>query len=102
MTVGTLIIQIPMPGIGSLKDKRRIVKSLIERLQSRFNVSAAEVAAQDSYRIAVVGLAVVANDGTFVGRQLDTILNFICNDNRIVVGKIDREIFTCDFDPPAL
>jgi len=102
MTVGTLIIQIPMPGIGSLKDKRRIVKSLIERLQSRFNVSAAEVAAQDSHRIAVVGLAVVANDGTFVGRQLDTILNFICNDNRIVVGKIDREIFTCDFDPPAL
>jgi hypothetical protein len=102
MTVGTLIIQIPMPGIGSLKDKRRIVKSLIQRLQSRFNVSAAEVAAQDSYRIAVVGLAVVANDGTFVGRQLDTILDFICNDNRIVIGKIDREIFTCDFDPPAL
>jgi hypothetical protein len=102
MTVGTLIIQIPLPGIGSLKDKRRIVKSLVERLQSRFNVSAAEVEAQDSHRIAVIGLAAVANDGAFVGRQLDTILDFIRNDNRIVVGKIDREIFSCDYDPPVL
>jgi len=102
MTVGTLIIQIPLPGIGSLKDKRRIVKSLTERLQSRFNVSIAEIAAQDSHRIAVIGLAVVANEGAFVRRQLDTVLDFLRNDNRVVVGKIDREIFTCDFDPPQL
>lgn len=98
MTVGTLIIQIPLPGIGSLKDKRRIVKSLTERLQSRFNVSIAEIAAQDSHRIAVIGLAVVANEGSFVRRQLDTVLDFLRNDNRVVPGKIDREIFTCDFD----
>ncbi|MBM4104078.1 MAG: DUF503 domain-containing protein [Planctomycetes bacterium] len=98
MTVGTLIIQIPLPGIGSLKDKRRIVKSLTERLQSRFNVSIAEIAAQDSHRIAVIGLAVVANEGSFVRRQLDAVLEFLRNDNRVVVGKIDREIFTCDFD----
>ena len=102
MTVGTLIIQIPLPGIGSLKDKRRIVKSLTERLQSRFNVSIAEIAAQDSHRIAVIGLAVVANEGAFVRRQLDTVLEFLRNDNRIVIGKIDREIFTCDFDMPQL
>jgi hypothetical protein len=98
MTVGTLIIQIPLPGIGSLKDKRRIVKSLTERLQSRFNISIAEIAAQDSHRIAVIGLAVVANEGSFVRRQLDTVLDFLRNDNRVVPGKIDREIFTCDFD----
>jgi uncharacterized protein YlxP (DUF503 family) len=98
MTVGTLIIQIPLPGIGSLKDKRRIVKSLTERLQSRFNISIAEIAAQDSHRIAVIGLAVVANEGSFVRRQLDTVLEFLRNDNRVVIGKIDRELFTCDFD----
>ncbi len=98
MTVGTLIIQIPLPGIGSLKDKRRIVKSLTERLQSRFNISIAEIAAQDSHRIAVIGLAVVANEGSFVRRQLDAVLDFLRNDNRVVPGKIDREIFTCDFD----
>ena len=98
MTGGTLIIQIPLPGIGSLKDKRRIVKSLTERLQSRFNISIAEIAAQDSHRIAVIGLAVVANEGSFVRQQLDTVLDFLRNDNRVVPGKIDREIFTCDFD----
>jgi uncharacterized protein YlxP (DUF503 family) len=100
MTLGSLVIQIPLPGVGSLKDKRRIVKSVIERLQSRFNVAIAEVAAQDSHRIAVVGLAVVANSGEFVHQQLDAILQFIRQDNRIVVGKIEREIFHLDVELP--
>lgn len=102
MTIGTLIIQIPLAGIGSLKDKRRIVKSLIERLQSRFNASVAEIAAQDNHRIAIIGLSVVANTGPFVHQQLDTIIQFIRQDNRIVPGKIDREIFYSDVDLPAM
>jgi uncharacterized protein YlxP (DUF503 family) len=100
MTIGSLIIQIPLPGIGSLKDKRRIVKSLVERVQSRFNTAIAEVAAQDSHRIAVIGLAVVANTGEFAHQQLDGILQFIRQDNRIVVGKIEREIFHIDIELP--
>lgn len=100
MTIGSLIIQIPLPGVGSLKDKRRIVKSIIERLASRFNASVSEIAAQDSHRIAVIGLAVVANDGAFVHQQLDTILQFIRQDNRIVVGKIEREMFHLDIELP--
>lgn len=100
MTIGSLIIQIPLPGISSLKDKRRIVKSVIERLSSRFNVSVSEVAAHNSHRIAVIGLAVVANEGAFVHQQLDSILQFIRQDNRIVAGKIEREIFHLDIDLP--
>jgi len=102
MTLGTLVIQIPLSGIHSLKDKRRIVKSVIERLQSRFNASVAEVAAQDNHRIAVIGLAVVANEGPFVHQQLDAILQFIRQDNRIVTGKIDREMFYTDEDEPRM
>ena len=47
MIIGLLTIQMHLHGIGSLKDKRRIVKSLIGRLKSRFNFSVSEVAAQD-------------------------------------------------------
>jgi uncharacterized protein YlxP (DUF503 family) len=94
MIVGLLTIQIHLHGIGSLKDKRRIVKSLAGRIKARFNFSAAEVAANDSKDQAVIGLAVVANDTPFVNKQLDTVINFVQRDGRFYVGKIEREIFS--------
>ncbi len=94
MIVGLLTIQIHLHGIGSLKDKRRIVKSLIGRLKSRFNFSISEVAAHDSKDLGVIGLAVVSNDNVFINKQLDTVINFVNADGRFYVGKIEREIFS--------
>ena len=94
MLVGLLTVHIHLHGIDSLKGKRKIVKSLIERLRSRFNASVSEVAAQDNKRLAVVGIAVVSNDGSHLDEQLDKIVNFIVNDGRFYVGHIDRETFT--------
>ena len=98
MLVGLLTVHIHLHGIDSLKGKRQIVKSLVERLRSRFNASVSEVAAQDSKRLAVVGISVVAGDGSHLDEQLDKIVNFIVNDGRFYVGKIDRETFTSDDD----
>ncbi len=98
MLIGTLTIQINLHGIGSLKDKRKIVKSAVERLRSRFNASVSEVDAQDSKQVAVIGAAVVANEGSFIDKQLDTIINFLQNDGRFYLGKIEREIFTSNHD----
>ncbi len=89
-----MTIQIHLHGIGSLKDKRRIVKSLIGRLKSRFNFSVSEVAAHDSKDLGVIGLAVVSNDNVFINKQLDTVINFVNADGRFYVGKIEREIFS--------
>lgn len=98
MTIGLLTIILHLHGVDSLKAKRKIVKSAVERLRSRFNVSASEVDAQDSKQVAVIGIAVVANEGGFVHKQLDTIINFIQNDGRFYVGKIEREMFTSNHD----
>jgi uncharacterized protein YlxP (DUF503 family) len=94
MTVGLLTITIHLHGIGSLKDKRGIVKSLVGRIKSRFNFSVAEIEAQDSKAQAIIGLAVVANEGDFVNKQMDTVINFVNGDGRFYVGRIDREIFS--------
>ena len=94
MTIGLLTITIHLHGIGSLKEKRRIVKSLIGRIKSRFNFSVSEVGAQDSKAQAIIGLAVVANEGGFVNKQLDTVINFVNGDGRFYVGQIEREIFS--------
>ncbi len=66
MIIGVMTANLHLHGIGSLKEKRSIVKSVIGRLQSRFNVSISEVDHNDSKLIATIGVAVVGNDNSFI------------------------------------
>lgn len=94
MIVGLLTITIRLHGLNSLKDKRRIIKSLIGRLRSRFNVSVSEVDRHDSRQQAVIAIATVSGDNRFVNQQLDSIIAFIQRDGRFYVGQIEREVFS--------
>lgn len=62
MIVGVLSWELSLAGCHSLKDKRRIVKSLKDRLHQRFNVSAAEVDHQDAWQQAALAVSVVSPD----------------------------------------
>jgi uncharacterized protein YlxP (DUF503 family) len=93
MIVGVMTAQLYLHGITSLKEKRRIVKSVIERLKSRFNVSASEVDHNDVRTSAVIAIAVVSNDTRFVNQQLDKIIDFIRSDGRFTLGPVERETF---------
>jgi len=92
MFTGLMTIQLHLHGLNSLKDKRSIVKSLIERLRGRFNVSVAEVDHNDSRSSAVIGVAVVSNDKTHAAQQLDVIERFIRGNGRFGVGQTEREV----------
>ena len=94
MLIGVMTAQLHMHGIASLKDKRSIVKSVIGRLRSRFNISIAEVDHQDTKTSAVLGIAVVSNDARFIDQQLDAILTFMRNDGRFYLGPVERETFS--------
>jgi uncharacterized protein YlxP (DUF503 family) len=93
MVVGVMTTQLYLQGITSLKDKRRIVKSVIERLKSRFNISISEVDHNDAKASAVIAMAMVSNDTRFINQQLDKIINFMRNDGRFTLGPIERETF---------
>lgn len=93
MIVGVMTVEIHMQGISSLKQKRSIVKSLIERLKNRFNVSCSEVDRQDNKRLGVIGIAIVCNETRFVNQQLDKVIDFMHRDGRFHVGQIERETF---------
>jgi len=95
MLVGSLTIQMNLHGIGSLKDKRKIVKSFIGRLQSRFNFSVAEVGSHDSKLIAMIGISMVSNDGVYIQKQFDKAIDFALKDGRFYIGKSETEIFSC-------
>ena len=93
MIVGVMTAQLHMQGINSLKEKRSIVKSVIGRLKSRFNISIAEVDHQDSKTSAVIAVAIVANEAGFIDSQFESIVSFMQKDGRFYLGKIERETF---------
>jgi uncharacterized protein len=77
MTVGIARIQFRLHGNQSLKDKRRVVKSLIEKSRHRFNVAVAEVEDQDVHQRATLGIAVIGSDGRILNSVLDRIIAFM-------------------------
>jgi len=94
MIVGVLTAHLSMQGVASLKGKRSIIKSLIGRLKSRFNISISEVDHQDSKTSAVIGISIVSNDTHFIDQQFDAIINFMRNDGRFYLSQIQRETFS--------
>ena len=77
MVVGIIKLELWIPGSTSLKAKRSVVKKVIERTRSRFNVTVAEVDKQDVYSRAVIGCAMVGSDQRYVNGALDKILDFV-------------------------
>lgn len=77
MTVGLLSLEIYIPMSLSLKDKRKIVKSVLERLHNRFNVSAAETGYQEKWQRAHLAIALVSGKKSFVEQSLQKVFDFL-------------------------
>jgi uncharacterized protein YlxP (DUF503 family) len=92
MVIGTLEVEIILHDCHSLKDKRSIVKSIIDRVRNRFNVSVAEVDCLDLHQRSIIGIGVVSNDRRFANSILDQIADFIENINIAKVGEIKIEV----------
>jgi uncharacterized protein len=75
--VGLCTIELFLADCQSLKDKRQVLSSLKDRLRQRFNLTVAEVEAQDLWQKAVLAFACVANDGRHVNQVLDQALNLV-------------------------
>lgn len=77
MIVSTLRIKLYAPTCHSLKDKRMIVKSLVQRIKNKFNVSIAEIEEQDLYQTIVLGAACVSSGRAQANEVLDQVMRFI-------------------------
>jgi uncharacterized protein YlxP (DUF503 family) len=77
MVVGIVKLELRIPHSRSLKAKRSVVKKVLERTRSRFNVTVAEVDKQDVHSRAVIGCAMVGSDQRYVNGAVDKILDFI-------------------------
>jgi uncharacterized protein len=77
MHVGVCTIELRLPGNDSLKGKRRILKSIIRRIGQEFNVSIAEVEAQDIWQRAVLGVSGVSSSAEYVHGQMERVVHWI-------------------------
>ena len=71
-----LHLTIDLPGVGSLKEKRRAIGSLKDRIRSKYKVSVAEVGANEAWHLAEIGCVVVSNSHTFGETVLHKIISF--------------------------
>ncbi len=94
MFVGVLRLTLHLPDPGSLTSKRHLLRSAIDRVKAKFNVSIAEVAENDLWQKSVVGVAAVGNDHAFVNESLDKVADFVASmhGGQIQVTARDIEI----------
>ena len=90
MHVGVCRIAVRLPGNRSLKGKRGVIASLCARVRNKFNVSIAEVGANDSWQAATLGVVSVSNDPVLSGKMLAAALEFIER------GRDGIEIVECE------
>lgn len=92
MIVGVCSVELMIYESNSLKDKRHVVKSIIGRIQSRFNVSIAEVDLNQKWRNAQIGFACVTNDSIHANQIILNVLKFIEGDGRVEIVNQQIEI----------
>lgn len=92
MFIGILEIKIMIFSSNTIKEKRQVVKSLLERVKSRFNFSAAEISHQDILNLAGLGFSCVSNDTKHADEMMDKLIHFLENDYRYEIIEIRREI----------
>ncbi|MBO3334887.1 DUF503 domain-containing protein [Clostridium perfringens] len=95
MRVLNLKITLRASWVHSLKEKRMVVKSIVQRLKNKFNVSVGEVHEQDIYQIIVIGISAVCGDQKQVDSTLENLIDFVeeNTDAEIINIESDNYIF---------
>lgn len=93
MVVAAVRLTLLIPDNHSLKGKRKVVKSLIEKVRHKFEAAVAEVDDHDLWQKAQVGVAVVGNDATLLATRLDQIMRFM--EEQHLAEIVDSQVELC-------
>ena len=90
MVVGTLKIAFRLHDNRSLKGKRKVVKSIVGKVKSRFNVSISEIGSNDVWQKIELGVSAVGNDRRHIDSSLNHVLNYI--DSLYLASIVDTRL----------
>jgi uncharacterized protein YlxP (DUF503 family) len=91
MNIGVCKLNLRLPGNSSLKDKRRVLRSITSRVSNKFNVAVAEVDNGDLWQMATIGICCVSNDHRHANEIMSKVVTFIMN-NHFDAEILDYEI----------
>jgi uncharacterized protein YlxP (DUF503 family) len=94
MVIGVCKLDLRIPENHSLKEKRHVLRKLIDRVRARFNVAIAEVGDNDLWQRAEMGFCTVGNDRRHINSSLDKIVHFIEQMNLVEMVRTEIEIIT--------
>ena len=92
MHIGVCTVYLSIPESQSLKDKRQVIKSLIDRIKNRFNVAVAEVDALDTQQRSVIGLVSISNSPQHLNQMLSRTIEFIENMHLAVLLDYEMDL----------
>lgn len=75
--IGVLVVNLHIPASQSLKEKRRVIKSLKDRLHHGFNVSVSEIGDLEKWQTAALGICMISNDKEYLNGSLEKALSLI-------------------------
>lgn len=93
MHIGVCKVKLYLPESRSLKDKRRVIKSMITRLRNKFNIAISEIEAQDMHQSAILAAVTVANDQKFVSQIISKSVRYIEENTSVVLLDYETEYF---------
>lgn len=96
MVVGMLRIVLAIPEARSLKDKRSVVRRVLDRARAKYNVAAAETGMLDAHRRAELGFTLVSNDRRHMQSMLDHLSAFVSGVSEAIVESRSFAIETRD------
>ena len=92
MIIGACVVKLRIYEADSLKGKRHIIKSIIGKLKSRFNISIAEIDLNDVWQSSVIGFSCVSNNTSHVNEIISKVVRFIEGDSRVEIIDYNIEI----------
>ena len=93
MFIGCCVMKFRAEWVTSLKEKRMVVKPIIEKTRHKFNVSIAEIEEMDVHQTIVIGFTCISNEGKHTEQVLHTVSDFIENSTDALLTDIEFEIF---------
>ena len=90
--VGYAVVELHLPGVAGLKEKRALLRPVVEALRADLAVSVAEVGWQDAWQRAALGVAVVDRSATGVDRVLERVARVCERDPRVLVTAMHEQL----------
>nr|WP_286725211.1 DUF503 domain-containing protein [Pelotomaculum sp. PtaB.Bin117] len=93
MIVGILTVELFIGEVHSLKEKRKVLKSVIDRIKKRFNVSIAEIGEQDIWQRSTLGLSMISNEQAYVHKVFAAVVKFIETQGMLTITDYQIQLF---------